>query len=141
MTRKVSIVLLSPAVLPLLAHIADDVFDQPVDQDLAAAWASAPHHIGALAVQDGIVIGQIRGYLQVTPDGPPQAMVDNLGVSPAFQRRGIATQLWAAFTAEATRAGATTIYVLSEPDNEAATQFYASLRLRRSEAVIFEASL
>mgnify|MGYP001792217461 CR=1 FL=1 len=141
MTSSISIVLLSAAAIPLLAHVANDVFDEPVDQNLAATWASAPHHIGALAVHEGIVIGQIRGYLQLNPDGPPQAMVDNLGVSPAFQRRGIATRLWTAFTAEAKRAGATAIYVLTEPDNDAATHFYASLNLRHSEAVMFETSL
>ena len=141
MIDDVAIVPLAPAALPLLANVADDVFDEPINETRAAIWAGAAHHIGALAVHDGVVIGQIRGYLQCHPDGDPQAMVDNLGVAPAFHRQGIATQLWAGFTSEAKRAGATAIYVLTDPDNAIATQFYASLKMRRSRAVLFEAAL
>jgi [ribosomal protein S18]-alanine N-acetyltransferase len=70
------------------------------------------------------VDGQLAGYAGLMTAGDT-ADVQTLAVAPAYQRRGIATALLEALTAEATRRGASTLLLEVRADNQAALALYA----------------
>ncbi|MEO1205848.1 MAG: GNAT family N-acetyltransferase [Pseudomonadota bacterium] len=77
----------------LFNQIAADVFDAPVEPDLLRRFKARPQNQLIVAVSDKVVVGQIRGVVINHPDQPMELFVTNLGVTPAFQRWGIARRL------------------------------------------------
>jgi ribosomal protein S18 acetylase RimI-like enzyme len=61
------------------------------------------------------------------PDKPtPELWINEIGVSPAHQRRGIGNRLLQAMLEEATQSGCREAWVLTERNNEAAMTLYKS---------------
>jgi aminoglycoside 6'-N-acetyltransferase I len=112
--------------LALLDAVADDVFDNPVDMARARACLRSPDYRLLVAVAEGVVIGQIRGFLQHQPDDAPWLYIDNLGVAEAWKRQGVATALLDRLADWSVRKGAGLVWLGSVPDNEEATGFYAA---------------
>lgn len=77
----------------LLANVAEDVLDEDILPERLSLFLALPGHVMFLAVEDGAVVGQIRGMVYFQPDRASDLYIDNLGVAAAYQRRGIATQL------------------------------------------------
>lgn len=108
----------------LLDHVADDVFDHPIDVERLRAFVAQPCHALFVAVDGGRVIGQARGMIHLQPDKAPDLYVDNLGVAPTHRRGGIAAALIAALRAWGEGEGCEVIWVCTETDNDAAKAFY-----------------
>jgi len=138
MTNAVEIHHITPANLSLLDTVALDVFDEPLKPAALTAFVNAPGHAMFVAIDGVRVVGQARGLIQHQPDTSPVLYIDNLGVNPAHQRRGIATRLVAALRAWAKEHGATTVWVATETDNDQAKAFYAALGLTHSTVAYFE---
>jgi ribosomal protein S18 acetylase RimI-like enzyme len=119
--------MISGANIGLLGTTAPDVFDGAVDLARAGACVGSPDYAMIVAIADGQVIGQIRGFLQRQPDDAPWLYVDNLGVADHWKRQGVATALIGALTRWGEDKGATIIWLGSEPDNAEATGFYSAL--------------
>ena len=77
----------------LLGRVADGVFDEPIDPGRLAAYLSEPGHLMIVATTDGVVVGQCAAVLHRHPDKPTELYIDEVGVAPAFLRRGIARRL------------------------------------------------
>lgn len=111
----------------VLARVAEDVFDNPVDPALAAEFLADPRHHIAVAIEDGQVIGFASGVHYLHPDKPAQLFVNEVGVSPACQGRGVGKQVLGALLAESRRLGCTEAWVATEPDNAPARALYVSM--------------
>ncbi|RWE68232.1 MAG: GNAT family N-acetyltransferase [Mesorhizobium sp.] len=103
---------------------AEEVFDEPVRPDRLAAYLREPAHFMIIAVAEGIVVGQCAAVIHRHPDKVSEFYVDEVGVSPAFQRQGIATKMLDAMFELGREHGCEEAWVGTEPDNIAARAPY-----------------
>ena len=86
---------------------------------------------------DGEVVGQCAAVIHRHPDKATELYIDEVGVSPAFQRRGIARQMIERMVALGKTKGCEEVWVGTERDNAAARGLYEALDLRGDEAENF----
>jgi len=123
----VEIRVLGPADAPLLLHhVADEVFDHPVDPALADEFLNDPRHALCVAIDDGVVVGMASGVRYVHPDKPSELWINEVGVAPTHQRRGLAKAILAELLAHAKREGCHEAWVLTDDDNTAARALYTA---------------
>lgn len=132
---------ITPANTALLANVDPDVFDHAIDPARLAAYAADPLHAMFVAVEDGRVVGQIRGSVHLQPDRAPDLYVDNLGTAPALQRRGIASEMMKAMLTWGEAQGCTYAWVATEADNGQAKGFYAAQTFTRDTIAMFAREL
>lgn len=125
----------------LLANVAEDVFDHDIIEDRLRDFLNQPNHILCIAIAEGLVVGQARAAILQHPDKAPELFVDNVGVSPAFQRRGVASRLLEAVMQVGSTHDCAEIWVSTEPDNEPARALYGALGLTHQAASIFDGKL
>ena len=121
----------------VLDRIAEDVFDEPVRPDRLAAYLADPGHIMLVAVSDGIVIGQCAAVVHRHPDKVAELYIDEVGVTPAVQRKGIARAMVERMLAIGKELGCGEAWVGTEPDNLPARGLYERLEVKRDEAETF----
>jgi aminoglycoside 6'-N-acetyltransferase I len=110
-----------------LARVAEDVFDFPVREDLTRKYLANESNVLVVALDDDLVVGMCSGMFQVHPDKEEELWINELGVSPEYQRQGIATRLLKAFEKIAHDRGCRGIWVLTEPTNLPANALYSSM--------------
>lgn len=110
----------------LLDTVAPDVFDDPIIPQRVAAFLAESGHLMFIAVEAGVVVGQIAGIIHRHPDRVSELYVDNLGVSPSHQRQGIARRLLVALCDLGRSLGCEEAWVGTEVDNLPARGLYAS---------------
>ncbi|UDL87537.1 GNAT family N-acetyltransferase [Mesorhizobium sp. PAMC28654] len=110
----------------LVMQVADNVFDEPVRPDRLAAYLSQSGHFMVVAIIDGVVVGQCAAVIHRHPDKVTELYIDEVGVSPAFQRQGIARRMLDAMFEIGRENGCEEAWVGTEPDNVAARALYAS---------------
>lgn len=137
----IEILRVTPAKAGVLDRVAEDVFDDIIDPALLAAYLVQPGHLMVVAVADGLVVGQARGMAHLQPDEPTQLYVDNLGVAPSHQRRGIARRMLRELFAWARELGCRSFWVATETDNAPARALYAQLAGEAEEMVFYESDL
>lgn len=137
----VDIVQINKGNTELLLRIDADVFDEKIDFERLEDLVNESNHIILVAVSNGVVIGQARAIIHCQPDGANELYIDNLGVSPALQRRGIATRLIQRLVLLGGSFECEEVWLATEPDNEEAIGFYKSLGLSVRQALVFEGSL
>lgn len=128
----------------LLAAVADDVFDDPLDAAVTAAFLADPRHHLAVAIDGGVVVGFASAVVYVHPDKPrPELWINEVGVASTHQRRGLGRELLHALLDVARREGCSEAWVLADRSNTAAQEFYASLGGIRApeDAVMFTFTL
>ena len=106
-----------------------------------AKYVTEESHIMLIALHKNVVIGQVLSVIHRHPDKSTELYVDDLGVSPKFQRQGIATLMFKELLLLARERGCKEIWMTTEPDNEQAKGFYSSLNLGARAALIFEGDL
>lgn len=131
------IVRLLPDNAELLHRLADGVFDEPVRADRLAAYLAEPGHIMLVALSGGIVVGQCAAVLHRHPDKMTELYLDEVGVTPALQRKGIGRALVETMLAIGRELGCGEAWVGTEPDNLPARGLYESLDLHRDETEAF----
>jgi len=112
----------------LVMRVAKDVFDEPVRPDRLAAYLASPGHFMIVALADGVVVGQCAAVIHRHPDKVSELYIDEVGVTPAFQRQGIARKVLDAMFAVGREHGCEEAWVGTEPDNAAARALYESRR-------------
>ena len=121
----------------LVMQVAEDVFDEPVRADRLAAYLASPGHFMIVALADGVVVGQCAAIIHRHPDKVAELYIDEVGVSPAFQRQGIARRMLDAMFAIGRENGCEEAWVGTEPDNLPARALYESRREPHGEAESF----
>ena len=110
---------------PVLARVADDVFDNPIDVQAAREFLRDSRHRLAVAIDDGVIVGFVSAVLYVHPDKPaPELWINEVGVATSHQRRGIARRLLESALEDARAAGCQEAWVLTDRANEAAMRLY-----------------
>lgn len=110
----------------VLRRVADGVFDNPVDPALVAEFLADPRHHIAVAVDGGTAVGFASGVHYVHPDKKAQLFVNEVGVAPTHQGKGLGKKVLARLLEEGRRIGCVEAWVGTEPDNTAARALYAS---------------
>lgn len=119
--------LLGPSDEDLLSNAAADVFDHPVVPSSAAEFLRDPRHRLVAALDGNTVMGFVSGVIYLHPDKPaPELWINEIGVAPTYQRRGIGNALLQAILAEAKRSGCTEAWVLTERENIPAIALYSA---------------
>ena len=108
----------------LLDRVADDVFDHDVDPRWCAEFFADPRHHIAAALDGDVIVGMATGVHYVHPDKPPELWINEVGVAPTHERRGLGRQLVAALVAHGVSLGCREAWVLTSPTNEPAQRMY-----------------
>ncbi len=128
---SVELRLLGPGDAHLLDRVAEDVFDEPVSPSRLAAHLAEPCHLLLLALESGaggdLVVGQCAAVIHHHPDKPLELYVDEVGVAPSHQGRGIGRRLMERMLEEGRARGCEEAWLGTEPDNVAAQALYRGL--------------
>lgn len=122
----IEIRVLGPNDEAVLTRVAPGVFDHDVDPALSAEFLRDPRHHLAVALEDGTVVGFASGVHYVHPDKPAELWINEVGVAPTHQRRGLGRQLLGALFARARELGCREAWVLTSPANGSAVRLYES---------------
>ncbi len=118
--------MLNPGDQALLHTVVPGAFDHAIDPDLAAEFLRDPRHHLAVALDCGRVVGFASGVHYVHPDKPAEMWINEVGVAPGHQGRGLGKALLQALLGHATRLGCREAWVLTDRSNAPATRLYAS---------------
>jgi ribosomal protein S18 acetylase RimI-like enzyme len=116
--------LLGPADAAMLDHVAEGVFDRPVVPRWRDEFLADPRHHLVVARDDGCVVGFASAVHYVHPDKGPELWINEVGVAPSHQRRGIGRELVTLLLAHARALGCGEAWVLTEDDNMPARRLY-----------------
>lgn len=123
----ISVRILGRNELAVLDAVAPDVFDGPVDRRWAAEFLADPRHHLAVAVAGGVVVGMASGVHYVHPDKPPELWVNEVGVAPPYQNRGVGRQLLRTLFDRGREVGCAKGWVGTEVGNVAARRLYRAV--------------
>ena len=115
---------LGPDDEPVLRQVAPGVFDHEVDPALAAEFLRDPRHHLVVAIEDGSVVGFASGVHYVHPDKPAELWINEVGVAPSHQRRGLGKRLLHAIFARGRELGCREAWVLTSHANGPAVRLY-----------------
>ena len=110
----------------VLDRVADDVFDEPIRPQRLAAYLAQAGHLMIVAVTDGVVVGQVAAVIHRHPDKPTELYIDEVGVTPSLQRRGIARRMLDAMFDWGRELGCEEAWVGTEMENVPARRLYES---------------
>src|SRR6516225_652773 len=123
----IEIKVLGPQDAGILAAVAPDVFDDPIDVGRAREFLADPRHHLAVAVDDGQVVGFVSAVHYLHPDKPrPELWINEIGVAETRRCRGLGTRLLHAVFAVARELGCAEAWVLTDRANTAAMRLYAA---------------
>ena len=120
---------------PVLAAIAPEVFDEPVDASRLHAYLRTEGHLMVVAIDDRTVVGQCAAVLHRHPDKPTELYVDEVGTASTHRRQGIARAMLAEMFAWGRELGCVEAWLGTELDNDAANGLYRGLVPVEDEAI------
>ena len=121
---EIEIRLLGRGDIEVLSDVAEGVFDNPVESRWARAFLDDERHHMVVALEGGRVVGMASAVDYVHPDKAPQLWINEVGVAPSHQQRGIGRRLLHALLAHGRTLGCTEAWLGTEPDNVPARRLY-----------------
>jgi ribosomal protein S18 acetylase RimI-like enzyme len=127
----------------LLDRIDANVFDEKIQPVFLRAFLANPANLLVVALENDAVVGMASGIAYGHPDKPLQLFVNEVGVSPRFQRRGVGKQLVKALLRRGKEIGCCEAWVATEAGNVAARALYSALGGKEDDeqAVVYTYSL
>ena len=118
---------------------AEPLFDDPVDLPATRAFlADERHHLLIAYTSEGEPAGFLSAVELLHPDEPnPEMFLNELGVDPKFQRRGIATALIQELIQLCKTRGCSEMWVGTEETNLPAVRTYEKTGAKRENFVLF----
>ena len=131
---------LTASDISLLMNAADGVFDNPVDEQLAREFLEDPRHHIVVAISEGAVIGFASAIHYVHPDKRPELWIDEVGVAPSHQNKGVGKAVMREMLRLGQRLGCVNAWVLTDRSNAAANALYHSVggRAAEGDTVMYE---
>ncbi|MBC55247.1 MAG: GNAT family N-acetyltransferase [Gammaproteobacteria bacterium] len=126
-TNGITIHRVTPDNTSVLTRVDDDVFDNPVQPALLNDFLANPSNLLVVAVADDTVVGMATGIAYVHPDKPLQLFVNEVGVSPRYQRQGIGKDLVDSLLEHGKQLGCVEAWVATEVGNTPARALYHKL--------------
>lgn len=117
-------------------RVAPEVFDEPVDPVRLKDYLAEPNHLMLVAIADGVVVGQCAAVIHRHPDKVTELYIDEVGVTPAFQRQGVARRLLDEIFALGKSLGCEEAWVGTELDNEPARALYHARKPESEETFV-----
>ena len=118
--------ILQPSEWSVLDNVAPGVFDYALDPRLVAEFLGDNRHHLVVAIDQGQVIGFASGVHYVHPDKPAELWINEVGVAPSHQGRGVGKAVIRALLQHGERLGCGEAWVLTDRSNHAALRLYAS---------------
>jgi aminoglycoside 6'-N-acetyltransferase I len=115
-----------PGDEPVFDRVAEAVFDEPIDPGRLAAYLAEPGHHMLVGLHAGEVVAQVAAVIHRHPDKPTELYIDEVGVTPALQRHGIARRMLDEMFALGKALGCEEAWVGTETDNGPARRLYES---------------
>jgi len=112
----------------VLLNVADEVFDNPVKPAYAEEFLADPRHHIAVALDENLVVGMVTGVDYIHPDKPGEIWINEVGVSPKWQQRGIGKKLLKLMFEHGRSIGCGEAWVLTDPDNAPARKLYQAVK-------------
>jgi aminoglycoside 6'-N-acetyltransferase I len=129
---------IQPGDEALFGKIAEEVFDNPIDPATLSRHLATPGHHLVVAIADGQIVGQVSAVVHRHPDlRPVELYVDEVGVSPAYQRQRLATLMLEQMFAVGRAEGCVEAWLGTEPDNEAARALYSPMAEPVEDVVMY----
>jgi ribosomal protein S18 acetylase RimI-like enzyme len=117
----------------VLSRVAPGVFDHPIEPSWADEFLRDPRLHIAVALESDLVVGFASGVHYLHPDKPAELFVNEVGVAPSHQGRGLGHQVLSALLAYARLLGCQQAWVLTSRTNHAALRLYASVGGREDD--------
>jgi ribosomal protein S18 acetylase RimI-like enzyme len=111
----------------ILMNAAPGVFDNPVDGKLAREFLEDSRHHIAVAIDGGFVVGFASGVHYIHPDKPPELWINEVGLAPTHQRRGLGKGVLRALFDVGRAHKCRVAWVLTDRSNVAAMALYSSV--------------
>ncbi len=133
---------LGPGDDDLLERVAPEVFDNAIDRGNLAHYLGTPGHHLIVAISNGEIVGQLAAVVHRHPDlRPTELFIDEVGVTPALQRLGIAGRLIEAAFELGRELGCAEAWVGTEPGNLPAKALYERRSLPAEDFVMYAFTL
>jgi GNAT superfamily N-acetyltransferase len=110
----------------LFGSVAHDVFDEPINPDYVTAFLADPRHHIAAAIDGGVIVGFASGVDYIHPDKPAELWINEVGVAPTHQGRGLGRRILDCLLAHGRVIGCRTAWVLTEAGNGPARALYTA---------------
>jgi aminoglycoside 6'-N-acetyltransferase I len=110
----------------LFDRVAEGVFDKPMDPARLATYLAEPGHHMLVGLRGGEVVAQVAAIIHRHADKPARLYIDEVGVTPALHRQGIARKMLDEMFALGRALGCEEAWVGTEPDNGPARGLYES---------------
>jgi aminoglycoside 6'-N-acetyltransferase I len=119
--------LLGPVDSHTLNNVAEQVFDDPIVMSTAQEFLADPRHRLVVALDNDVVVGFVSAVIYLHPDkSAPELWINEIGVAPTHQRKGIGKALMQAMLENARQSGCSEAWVLTERLNLPAMAMYRS---------------
>ena len=138
-----SIQTLSPADISVLMHVAEDVFDNSIDESFAREFLNDPRHHIVVAIADDVIVGFASAVHYIHPDKPPELWINEVGVAPSHLGKGIGKAIMQEILKLGRRLGCKNAWVLTDRGNEPANRLYTSAdgKIGEEDTVMYEFKL
>jgi ribosomal protein S18 acetylase RimI-like enzyme len=111
----------------VLMNVADDVFDNPIDAKLTKEFLEDRRHHIAVAIDDGVVVGFASAIDYIHPDKPPELYINEVGLAPTHQRRGLGKAVLKALFEVGRAHNCRVAWTVTDRSNTAAVALYTSV--------------
>lgn len=111
----------------ILARVAPQLFDNPIDPDLTRQFLADPRHHIAVAIDDSTVVAFATAVDYIHPDAQPQLWINEVAVASTHRRRGLGAAVLKALLDLGRAHRCTEAWVLTDRQNPAAMALYRSL--------------
>ena len=131
---------LSKDDLSLLMNVAEDVFDNPIDESFAREFLNDPRHHIVVAISDGMIVGFASAVHYIHPDKPPELWINEVGVAPSHHRQGLGKAILQELLLLGRKLGCKNAWVLTERNNTPANRLYMSIggKADPGETIMYE---
>ncbi len=138
-----SIQTLSPADISVLMHVAEDVFDNSIDESFAREFLNDPRHHIVVAIADGVIVGFASAVHYIHPDKPPELWINEVGVAPSHQGKGIGKAIMQEILNLGRGLSCKNAWVLTDRSNGPANRLYRSAggQIGKEDTVMYEFEL
>ena len=126
MNARFTIRMLGPADAKVLDCVAPGVFDNAIDPRWAVEFLADPRQHMAVALLEGQVVGMASALHYVHPDKAPELWINEVGVAPSQQGKGIGKRLLETLFARGRSLGCAEAWLGTEEGNVAARRLYAA---------------
>jgi aminoglycoside 6'-N-acetyltransferase I len=117
---------LTSSDLPLLMNVQEGIFDNPVDEKSAREFLADQRHHIVVALFEDTIIGFASAVHYVHPDKPTELWINEVGVAPAHQNKGVGKAIMKELLQLGQSLGCVNAWVLTDRSNTPANSLYKS---------------